>query len=252
MENVMPDWKKLKHAYGSAEDIPELLAQVTPGPESEVWTELVSRLCHQGSVYSASFAALPYLTEIAARWRPEERLEPLFLAASILSSDDVHVRGKVQQPSASLIEQLQGLCHESLEQPKLERNRFIYLMLSMCAFVGESFWARQLDQLVGGEFTGVCPGCSTDLYLVIGEEGFFVASEEWVRRPETRRTAIRPNEGDLAGVGQSLLQIANDANQREVSRCIRHVFGTSECPACGRSFELVDAIAATEGGNACL
>ncbi|TAA46564.1 hypothetical protein [Pseudoxanthomonas winnipegensis] len=61
-----PDWTQLRHAYGSAEDIPALLRQLRnfpdeSNPQSEPWFSLWSALCHQGDVYPASFAAVPHL-----------------------------------------------------------------------------------------------------------------------------------------------------------------------------------------------
>lgn len=64
-------WDNLSHAYGSAADIPELLRQLADatGPkiryDSEPWFTLWSSLCHQGDVYDASYAAVPYILEIA-------------------------------------------------------------------------------------------------------------------------------------------------------------------------------------------
>ncbi|EIZ79716.1 hypothetical protein WSK_1693 [Novosphingobium sp. Rr 2-17] len=70
-----PRWETLSHAYGSAADIPELLRQLAgeTGPkinyDSEPWFTLWSRLCHQGDVYDASYAALPHIVEIACNAR---------------------------------------------------------------------------------------------------------------------------------------------------------------------------------------
>ena len=64
-------WKDLRHAYGSAENIPQLLQSLTENPNSkyETYTDepyytLWSALCHQGDVYTASYAAFPHLIEI--------------------------------------------------------------------------------------------------------------------------------------------------------------------------------------------
>jgi hypothetical protein len=57
-----------------------------------VWEELWSRLCHQGTVYSASFAALPSLEAAARRWPAEHRLPALALGASIVAATDVEGR----------------------------------------------------------------------------------------------------------------------------------------------------------------
>ena len=70
------DWSKLRHAYGGAADIPELLDQARRAPaggsyQYEPWFSLWSALCHQGDVYTASYAALPELIA-AAQARQED------------------------------------------------------------------------------------------------------------------------------------------------------------------------------------
>ena len=61
-------WSELSHAYGFATDLParlELLFSHPPERDtsSEPWHSLWSSLCHQGDVYSASFAAVPVIVE---------------------------------------------------------------------------------------------------------------------------------------------------------------------------------------------
>ncbi|HEY5021898.1 MAG TPA: hypothetical protein VII30_05335 [Gemmatimonadaceae bacterium] len=52
-------WAELRDAYGSAKGLPALLTDVDTilANDDELW----GRLCHQGDVYSASFAAVPHL-----------------------------------------------------------------------------------------------------------------------------------------------------------------------------------------------
>ncbi len=65
-----PRWSALKHAYGTAADIPALLKQLADLPSSgndkEPWFSIWSALAHQGDVYSASFAAVPHVIEALA------------------------------------------------------------------------------------------------------------------------------------------------------------------------------------------
>lgn len=65
-----PRWSELEHVYGTASDIPPLLAQLSSLPgssgESEPWFSLWSALAHQGDVYDASFAAVPYVVQALA------------------------------------------------------------------------------------------------------------------------------------------------------------------------------------------
>lgn len=60
MESI--NWNELEHAYGNASDIPELLDNLKGYPSCESYDEepfytLWSSLCHQGDIYSASYAA---------------------------------------------------------------------------------------------------------------------------------------------------------------------------------------------------
>lgn len=66
-----PEWQTLSHAYGAAIDIPPLLRLLSDNPRQkgnyteEPWFSLWSALCHQGDVYSASYAAVPHVVQIA-------------------------------------------------------------------------------------------------------------------------------------------------------------------------------------------
>jgi hypothetical protein len=70
-----PRWSELAHAYGSAADIPALLSALTSSTgrvqdyRAEPWFSLWSSLCHQGDVYTASYAAVPHIVEIAMQAR---------------------------------------------------------------------------------------------------------------------------------------------------------------------------------------
>jgi hypothetical protein len=85
-------WAAIQHAYGPAGDTPalvrELLFQPNRPLNDRVWNELWSSLCHQGTTYEASFAAMPYLAMIAERARPESSLGAIHLMVAIAVSTD--------------------------------------------------------------------------------------------------------------------------------------------------------------------
>ena len=66
-------WHDLQHCYGSAADIPDLLRAIAtntaPAKDHMAgpWSELWSRLCHQGDAYTASYAAVPHVVHIASQ-----------------------------------------------------------------------------------------------------------------------------------------------------------------------------------------
>lgn len=67
-----PRWRELRHAYGNAADVPDLLRALalSTGPKEgyrdEPWFSLWSSLCHQGDVYTASYIAVPHIVQIAS------------------------------------------------------------------------------------------------------------------------------------------------------------------------------------------
>lgn len=61
------DWSKLKHAYGPATDVPGLLRDLLSEHQdvrSRAVYELFGNIWHQGTVYEASFYAVPFLQEL--------------------------------------------------------------------------------------------------------------------------------------------------------------------------------------------
>lgn len=81
LELDSPRWSELRDAYGSATRIPDLLRQLSALPDdngsSEPWFSLWSAFAHQGDVYSASFAAVPYVIEAIER-SPEQVTDVYF------------------------------------------------------------------------------------------------------------------------------------------------------------------------------
>jgi hypothetical protein len=62
------DWLSLSHAYGPAKTTADELRALTSedeGTRSEAFGALTASICHQGSVYPATGAAVPFLVEIA-------------------------------------------------------------------------------------------------------------------------------------------------------------------------------------------
>jgi hypothetical protein len=63
-------WAELRHAYGTAENIPALLSQLAGLPadvgDAEPWFSLWSSLAHQGDVFPSSYAAVPHIVAVLA------------------------------------------------------------------------------------------------------------------------------------------------------------------------------------------
>ncbi|MEU1282467.1 HEAT repeat domain-containing protein [Streptomyces sp. NPDC005805] len=82
-------WADFSHAYGGAEDLPELLRAFAGEDEeaaSEAESELYGSILHQGTVYPASAEAAPFLARVAAAGR--RPAEALLLLGGLAGSED--------------------------------------------------------------------------------------------------------------------------------------------------------------------
>ncbi len=90
------EWGQLTHAYGAAVDVPELiraLASNSADERREALDELFGNIWHQGTVYEATAFAVPFLIELVAEPRVEQKEVILHLLASIAEGSsyiDVH------------------------------------------------------------------------------------------------------------------------------------------------------------------
>ncbi|MFF8724949.1 hypothetical protein ACF073_00485 [Streptomyces sp. NPDC015171] len=243
----MTDWSRLHHAYGSAEDIPGLLNAVSPAANDPGWTALWSRLCHQGTVYSASHAALPVLRDMARRWSPGDRQMPLVLAGAIAASTD-QPYGE-QDPHiayASEMADLAQLTEEALRDPTLgdDPGTYVYLLAALISFEGVEIWGEQLDGLNDEEYEVPCPFCGTENFIVLGEYGFFsTADSMYMDETAVKKMPLQPADASaLQGLARRLHSRALADGQSGVAHKLTYVFGTAQCAECDALFSVAEAI----------
>ncbi|MER5311074.1 hypothetical protein ABT034_25165 [Streptomyces sp. NPDC002773] len=243
----MTDWPRLTHAYGSAEDIPTLLARIASEPESGLWNDLWSALCHQGSVYSASFAALPWLADMAESEDRGRAVSALGLAGAIMAgADQPHGAGDVRARHAAEIAALLASVKRRL-RTATGRTEYIALLESMLGFEGVAGWSEDLAWGLGNEeYEVACPDCESDLFIVFGEHGFFCTSEDYGSSDDTIDTRpLRPaSPAQLEGIGARLHGIALADGRQEVAHALTYVFGDATCPDCETDFSVADRVSA--------
>lgn len=120
------DWNRLRHAYGPADDVPALLYAVTLGTEDvrrDAWWELWGNVHHQGTVYEATPACVPFLTQIGADAGHPERVNALAFLRFIAVGDGEYAAAT----RAAVGEQIPGLLDRSEEQPELIQRALLLL-----------------------------------------------------------------------------------------------------------------------------
>ncbi|MFJ4097474.1 hypothetical protein ACIPYS_38425 [Kitasatospora sp. NPDC089913] len=84
-------WSSHSHAYGSAEDLPDMLrtlAGADAGAAREALSELYGSVLHQGTVYDASAVTVPFLAGLAAAGH--RSADVLRLLGGMAASEDEH------------------------------------------------------------------------------------------------------------------------------------------------------------------
>lgn len=84
-------WQKLEHAYGKAKDTPGHLRALATGDakaRKKAMFRLHASLCHQGTSYSATVAAVPFVYRLLARRAQRGRDRLLAFLSDILTQDD--------------------------------------------------------------------------------------------------------------------------------------------------------------------
>ncbi|GAA1382547.1 hypothetical protein GCM10009639_01800 [Kitasatospora putterlickiae] len=248
----MTDWSRLSHAYGPADDIPDLLDRIASAPTAELWSDLWSALCHQGTVYPAGFAALPWLAGRARCGEREQEVQAVLLAGAILAGagpshgvDDVRARFATET-AALLVAANRQLGAGT------DPTDYVHLLEAVLGLEGVPGWGEELAWgIVNEEYQIACPDCEGDLFIALGERGFFSAADDYALTDGAVETRpLRPAApADLNGIGRRLHDRALADGRQEVAHVLTHVFGHATCPSCEADFAVADRIVADPSGR---
>jgi hypothetical protein len=241
-------WSELHHAYGSAEDVPGMLARLTSS-DREALSDLFGSIAHQGSVYSASIAATPHLVEIAGEVDdPNLAAEILALVGTIAVGD---APGLVQSAAEDVRVAYQSCLPKALQAARatllepLDPVVAVYLLQAAAALNGFSTLGTVLVGFIDKEFCIECPACERELFVWPTEDGFTTAAEDPVFEPKTARAPMHP--GPTVGSPHEaefrwLNYVGGPAALSLIGSSLPYLFGSGTCPACKRSFVLRDEL----------
>jgi len=123
------DWTSLRHAHGAATDVPgslRSLLSADPKMRDEAIYDLFGNIWHQGTVYAASAAAVPFLYELLTAPGVQDKSNIAHLLASIADGVgylEVHAVGDVGEPTWRKILAAKGKTLEAeLEREAAEIN----------------------------------------------------------------------------------------------------------------------------------
>lgn len=140
----------------------------------------MDHLCPQLDIaFTASFAALPRLAEIATAGRPETVGWVLLAAGAIAScSPGLSDADSPLTVFSAPIAVLRNLTDRRLSQPT-DAEEYVNLLQALLSFEGVAIWDRCLDGLQTGEYEVDCPYCGVDMFVVIGQDDSFCRTDDY-------------------------------------------------------------------------
>jgi hypothetical protein len=155
-----PRWETLRDAYGDGTELAGWLDELTAElRDPTLWDELTSRICHQNTVYTATYAAVPHLVAYAADQSAQGRIEPLVLVGlshtcSFLD-DAPDIPPDLSDAYEKAIEEASRLLPDCLHAARTE-SEFRYVQAAIAAthgFIDLAFVTESLDCALR------CPSC---------------------------------------------------------------------------------------------
>lgn len=135
------DWAALSHAYGAADDVPALLRQAASDGDAagEAISELYGNIFHQGTVYSATVAAVPFLAELA-RSAPGPRAEFVWLLGML--ADPHHAYGAAFDDVRAAVAGEVGVLAPLLDDPDSQVRAAAAYAVVQCGATAALLWER--------------------------------------------------------------------------------------------------------------
>jgi hypothetical protein len=233
------DWAELKDVYGPASQVPALLSSAATSDDDPAWDELWGRLCHQGTVASASYAALPLLSEMGRGHQPAGYVPAVHLAAGIVASEDgPEATDVVRARYAAELAELRDIADRCLPLAA-DDIEFVYGLQALMAFENGGPWQRNLHVLADGEASLECPSCAEDLLLNLDAPPFEVRS---FAGGDLVRGTAGPAEPQPSTPEDRLLVLARANGRETVEARLRLLFGTATCPCCHATFDVPAAL----------
>ena len=156
-----PRWQELEIRSGSASAVPSEIAYLLEHPsDGERLTDLSSELCSEDTAWSAAYAAVPYLLEIACKQPLEARGYALVsIGLIVMCSGDSLVPEDLKPAYRDSISSALPLLLETMHLP-VSGEDLRYQFLSVAALKGHLALAELMNVL---DADVSCPECNQSL-----------------------------------------------------------------------------------------
>lgn len=256
-------WGKLTGPYSSAENVSVLLQQLMQQYSQEIFDEIFQEyLYHQNTIYTATYAAMPFLAQIACSTSDAEVRKELFVNCGIIEASRY---GRNEEPFpeswAELAEDVGSsvcteLYREYLEAIKklkaLTKEVFTYtarhsinetekrfILVADAAYRGSYMLADMLMTFINcDEYVAVCPACENEIFIwphedkSVGIEILQAYEQDPVFHTDQESHAIVPVTSFADEEIRTLTERAEAIGEQTLVRHLYYLAGETLCPSC--------------------
>ncbi|MFF8512990.1 hypothetical protein ACF064_33450 [Streptomyces sp. NPDC015492] len=244
----MIEWRLPRYGRGPYDEVPPVLERVlrSPSSDEEAWQELWHLLATEGlAVSAASFAALPYLRDIARAGETTAVDRALDLAGAIMAGvHQDHGADDLIRTLAPVIVELKQMVSRRLNDNDLSTATAMALFRAHLAFAGASVWSLAEYDFEDGFYEVGCPHCHHSVTVAIGIYGHYSAHRDWDQGDIHRRPLNQADPSDLDGLAAWMHETACALGFAQLAEGLTWLFGRAECPQCASTFVIGDQYAA--------
>ncbi|MBT2291548.1 hypothetical protein J7E73_20960 [Paenibacillus albidus] len=264
-----PVWQQLQGPFGSAKAVPGLLKQLQADYAADVKDELYwEQLYHQDTIYSSTYAALPYLSELASQADdPKVKLDIYATCGTFVANQTVvnsgQFPGEFDRHDPPLAEELiqaiytaylgavdtLGKLSEEIilyagaaEEDDSEKR---YVLAADAAYRGDQAVAGMLlTYSEGDEYIAGCPTCHEDMYIWPNENGLGMTAypDDPVFSSKEGGRVVEPSVSGTARSGDDALarlwQAAVTIKDSQLLGQLPYLSGRVACPSCREPLEI--------------
>jgi len=153
-------WGELELRNGSASNLPDKLRCLLNNPSNDdIFPDLWPELCSEDTAWSAAYASVPYIYEIAKKRPPDNRVEHLFFIGYVVMSTgkDSHIPQYLIRAYKEAVDKTLSLISESLSF-RHDKDQTRYLLSACAALMDHVKLGKVICNINFG-----CPHCGEDI-----------------------------------------------------------------------------------------
>jgi len=267
-------WGKLTGPYSSADNVPVLLQQLMQQYSQEIFDELFQEhLYHQNTIYTATYAAMPFLAQIACSTSDPEVRKELFINCGIIEASRNELDEEpfpeswaelVEEAGSSVCTELYREYLEAIGKLKtltkevfsyaadasIDETEKRYILVADAAYRGSHSVANMLMTFMNGdEYVAVCPACTEDVFIWPHEDNSAEILQAFEHDPvfhtDQESHVIVPVTSFANEEVRTLAERAEAIGEQTLVRHLYYLAGETLCPSCREKISVWPSLLST-------